>query len=398
MLKNLEEKMKQEYKKYMVLAGWLFVLYLCIRYWDRFINIVFLGIQAASPLILGAVIAYMLNIIMSFFERHYLKKCKFSVVISQKRIICMLLSFVSLAGIIFLIFQLVLPELVNCIRELLKKGPAVIEEIYLSLKDNTNLAGYMEILDQNIVLDQVMLEEKIEQAIGMLLNGVGGMMNSVFLAVTSLVSWVVTLLVGMIFSIYLLLGKEQIGKQIKLLICTYLPKYDKKIFYVADTINHSFHNFIVGQCTEAVILGSLCIVGMWICRFPYAVMIGVLVGFTALIPIAGAYIGAGVGAFMIFTVSPVKAVFFLVFIVVLQQLEGNLIYPRVVGSSIGLPGIWVLAAITIGGGILGIGGMLVAVPLTAAVYQLLREDVYNRKKMTAAVSKEIKKKTELKKV
>lgn len=134
--------------------------------------------------------------------------------------------------------------------------------------------------------------------------------------------------------------------------------------------------------------------GMWLCRFPYAVMIGVLVGFTALIPIAGAYIGAGVGAFMIFTVSPVKAVFFLVFIVVLQQLEGNLIYPRVVGSSIGLPGIWVLAAITIGGGILGIGGMLVAVPLTAAVYQLLREDVYSRKKVTAAASKEIEKKAE----
>lgn len=388
--------MKQEYKKYMVLAGWLFVLYLCIRYWDYFMNVVFLGIQAASPLILGAVIAYMLNIIMNFFERHYLKQCKFQVLISQKRMICMLLSFVSLAGIIFLIFNLVLPELVNCFRELLKKGPAVIEGIYTSLRDNSNLAEYMEILDQNVTLDQKMLEEKIEQAIRVLLNGVGGVMNSVLLAVTSLVSWIVTLLVGIIFSIYLLIGKEKIGQQIKLLICTYLPKYYTRIFYVVDTMNSSFHNFIVGQCTEAVILGSLCIVGMWLCRFPYAVMIGVLVGFTALIPIAGAYIGAGVGAFMIFTVSPVKAVFFLVFIVVLQQLEGNLIYPRVVGNSIGLPGIWVLAAITIGGGILGIGGMLVAVPLTAAFYQLLREDVYARRKIEAVAdsSKRIKKKPE----
>ena len=123
--------MKQEYKKYMGLAGWLFVLYLCIRYWDYFINLVFIGIQAASPLILGAIIAYMLNIIMNFFERHYLKQCRFQVVISQKRMICMLLSFISLAGIIFLIFHLVLPELVNCFKELLKKGPAVIEEIYI---------------------------------------------------------------------------------------------------------------------------------------------------------------------------------------------------------------------------------------------------------------------------
>jgi len=147
-------------------------------------------------------------------------------------------------------------------------------------------------------------------------------------------------------------------------------------------MNKSFHNFIVGQCTEAVILGSLCMVGMWVLRFPYAVMIGVLIGFTALIPIAGAYIGAGVGAFMIFTVSPFKAVLFLVFIVVLQQLEGNLIYPRVVGNSIGLPGIWVLAAITIGGGILGIGGMLLAVPLTATIYKLLREDIYARRRAT----------------
>lgn len=371
--------MKQEYKKYAVLAGCLFVLYLCIRYWDYFIRVVLLGFQAASPLILGAVIAYMLNIIMNFYEQYYIKQCKFQIIMKQKRMICMILSFLSLVGIIFLIFNLVLPELINCVKELLQKGPAVIESIYAALKNNEDLAGYMELLDRNVTLDQKMLEERMEQALGVLLNGVGGVVNSVYLAITSLISGIVTLMVGLIFSIYLLIGKERLGQQVKLLICTYLPKSHARIFYIANTMNDSFHNFIVGQCTEAVILGSLCIVGMWICRFPYAVMIGVLVGFTALIPIAGAYIGAGVGAFMIFTVSPIKAVFFLIFIVVLQQLEGNLIYPRVVGNSIGLPGIWVLAAITIGGGILGIGGMLLAVPLTAAIYKLLREDVYAKK-------------------
>ena len=145
-----------------------------------------------------------------------------------------------------------------------------------------------------------------------------------------------------------------------------------------NTLNDSFHRFIVGQCTEAVILGGLCMIGMWIFRFPYAVMVGVLIGFSALIPFAGAYIGAGVGAFMILTESPLQALLFLVFIVVLQQLEGNLVYPKVVGSSIGLPGIWVLAAITIGGGLMGVLGMLLAVPLLATVYKLIQADVRKR--------------------
>ena len=143
-------------------------------------------------------------------------------------------------------------------------------------------------------------------------------------------------------------------------------------------LNNSFHNYIVGQCTEAVILGILCTIGMLILRLPYASMIGALIAFTALIPVAGAYIGAGVGAFMILTVSPVKALVFLIFLVVLQQLEGNIIYPKVVGSSIGLPGIWVLAAVTVGGGILGIGGMLLGVPVTAALYQIIKDDIKER--------------------
>jgi len=138
-------------------------------------------------------------------------------------------------------------------------------------------------------------------------------------------------------------------------------------------LNETFHKFIVGQCTEAVILGVLCTLGMLIFRLPYATMIGALVAFTSLIPIAGAYIGAGVGAFMIMTVSPMSALGFLIFLVILQQIEGNIIYPKVVGTSIGLPGLWVLASITVGGGLAGITGMLLGVPLTAALYRVLRE-------------------------
>ena len=147
-------------------------------------------------------------------------------------------------------------------------------------------------------------------------------------------------------------------------------------------MNDSFHKYLVGQCTEALILGGLCTIGMWILKMPYATMTGAVIAFTALIPVAGGYIGAAVGAFMILTVSPIQAVFFLIYIVVLQQLEGNLIYPRVVGSSMGLPGIWVLAAVTVGGGVMGIAGMLIGVPLAATVYRLLQQAV-NKKPVTA---------------
>ena len=211
----------------------------------------------------------------------------------------------------------------------------------------------------------------------MLTQGVGGAVNVIVSAVSSVISGVVTFFMALIFSIYLLLGKEKLGGQLNKLMEKYLKKpVERRVRYVVGIVNDCFHRYIVGQCTEAVILGVLCMLGMLLIRLPYATMIGALVGFTALIPVAGAYIGAFVGAFMIVTVSPVKALIFLVFIVVLQQLEGNLIYPRVVGSSLGLPAIWVLAAVTVGGGVLGIPGMLLGVPLTAAAYRLIRNDVY----------------------
>ncbi len=164
-------------------------------------------------------------------------------------------------------------------------------------------------------------------------------------------------------------------------------RFQNGLTLVLKTAHNTFTKFIVGQCTEAVILGSLCTVGMFILRFPYASMIGTLVGATALLPVVGAYLGAGVGAFMILTVNPLRAVGFLVFIIILQQIEGNLIYPRVVGSSVGLPGIWVLAAVTMGGGIGGIAGMLLAVPVTATLYKLLGKDVKRRKEKVRADSK-----------
>lgn len=290
----------------------------------------------------------------------------------------MLLAFVSLLGIIALIIGIVVPELINCGKHLFAQVPVVVEDTLGMLEKDENLAEYALTLETYLPKDWSAWQDKLMSGAKAVLSGFGGVMSSVVSVVSSVFSGMVTFLVALIFSIYLLLDKEKIMAQAKRVISTYLPGANTKIFYVLGTLNDSFHRFIVGQCTEAVVLGVLCMVGMAILGFPYAIMIGVLIGFTALIPVAGAYIGAGAGAFMILTESPLKALLFLLFIVVLQQVEGNLIYPKVVGNSIGLPGIWVLAAITIGGGLMGIFGMLLAVPVVATIYRLLREDMNKR--------------------
>ena len=288
----------------------------------------------------------------------------------------MLLAFVVLIGIIALVVWLVLPEFISCIQLILQMVPGAFDSAIEWVEG-------LHILPEDIInfLDSMDWKSKIEQIAGIIIDGLGGVMDVAFRTLTTLFSGLATALIAVIFAIYLLSGKNLLMHRSKRLMKHYMkPAIYEKTMYFLRVLNDSFHKFIVGQCLEAVILGVLCTVGMLIFKFPYATMIGALIAFTALIPVAGAYIGAGVGAFMILTVSPVKALLFIVFIVVLQQLEGNIIYPRVVGSSIGLPGIWVLAAVTIGGGILGVGGMLVGVPLASAVYRIVGEDMRNNPK------------------
>lgn len=370
--------MKTDIKKHASLLMGIFILYLVIRYWDSAVNVLVLALGAASPLITGAVIAYILNILMSFFERHYFVKTKIKWVKDSRRVVCMLLAFLSLTGIVALIVCIVVPELINCGKHLFAEVPKAVMNLLSYLEQNEMIEQYVVMLEEYLSENFTGMEDKVMSGAKSVLSGVGGVMSSLVSVVGSAFSSVVTFLVAVIFSVYILLGKEKLGAQAKKLISTYFKKRADKIFYVIGTLDDSFHHFIVGQCTEAVILGLLCMLGMWIFRFPYAMMIGVLIGFTALIPIAGAYIGAGVGAFMMLTQSPLTALLFIIFIVVLQQLEGNLVYPRVVGSSIGLPGIWVLAAITVGGGLMGVIGMLLAVPLAATAYKLLQADIRKR--------------------
>ena len=371
--------MKIEWKSCFRLGATVFLTFLAIHYWSSLTGLIGVLFSAASALILGCVIAYVLNILMSFYEKHYFLKNRSKAVEKSKRVVCMLAAMLTLVAVVVLIIGLVLPELAACIRLLIAEIPEAIDSAVAWLEETGLLATVMT-EDAVASLMSINWQEKMTELISVLAAGVGGVAQVAVGAVSATVSVVAQFVIGLIFAIYLLVGKETLGGQMNRLMEHYLkPAWNEKIRYVVGIFDNSFHKFIVGQCIEAVVLGVLCIIGMTILRLPYAMMIGTLIGFTALIPVAGAYIGAGVGAFMILTVSPVQALIFLVFVVVLQQLEGNLIYPKVVGSSIGLPGVWVLAAVTIGGGIMGIPGMLLGVPTVASVYQLVRNDLNKEK-------------------
>lgn len=376
-------EVKQDFKRMLGFAGALVVVFLVIRYWEKLEGLISVGVGAATPLLIGCVMAYVINILMGFFEKWYDKLFKVEVARKIKRVVCLILAFLSLAGIITLIINLVLPELINCIASFIRLIPGALQTVVDIVGEEQILQMFPQLQEG---FDFSTISTQVEQLIKTVLGGVGGAVDSIMNVVTSAVSVVVNVVIGLIFSLYVLLDKESLGRRCKTLISTYFSKASDKIFYVTKVLDDSFHSFIVGQCLEAVVLGTLCVIGMLIFQFPYAVMIGVFIGFTALIPVAGAYIGAAVGAIMILTISPLKAVQFLIFIIVLQQLEGNLIYPKVVGKSIGLPGIWVLTAVTVGGGVLGIGGMLLAVPLFAAGYRLIREDVIRREVISGSKS------------
>lgn len=358
-------------KTLMRLGGAVFALYLCIHYWPAAAGILAAAAAASWPLLLGCGIAYLLNILMAFYERRYFPRSGRRFWTASRRPVCLLAAVLTLLAVAALVVYLVLPQLFSCVQLILAELPDAIEHL-------VERADQWGILPENIVqtLMSIDWESRIGQILELLTTGIGSVMDTVFKALSSVFSGVVTALLSVIFAIYLLAGKDTLRRQCRQLLRRYLrPGPRRKLLYVVGVLDDCFHRFIVGQCIEAVILGLLCTAGMFLLGFPYAAMVGALMAFTALIPVAGAYIGAGVGAFMILTVSPMKALLFLVFIAILQQVEGNLIYPRVVGSSLGLPGIWVLAAVTVGGGMLGIVGMLLGVPLAAALYRLLRDDL-----------------------
>lgn len=351
------------------------VVILALMKFDLLCNAAAFLIGIIKPFILGGMIAFVINIPMRFFETKLFQRF-FS---KGKRGFSLVLAFLSVILVINLVAVTVIPQLVATIRELTNKIPVfwdnIIRQLEVIFAENPAL---MESLNQMEALE-IDWKNMFGTIWGFLQNGMGNMLTSTFSVASSIISSTVSFFIALVFSIYVLAQKEKLGNQFKRTLKAYVsPVIYEGTLKVCSLLNQNFSNFITGQCTEAVILGLLFIVSMTLFRFDYAVMIGVLIAFTALIPIVGAFIGCFIGAFLMLVDDPVKAFWFVVLFIVLQQIEGNLIYPHVVGNSVGLPSIWVLAAVTIGGSLMGILGMLIFIPLLSTAYMLLREDVNKR--------------------
>lgn len=362
---------KIDFKSCLKIGITVFLLYLGIHYWSVAAGLIKTVIGAVMPLIIGAVLAYPLNIITSFYERHCFPKSQKAFIVKSRRGMSITLALLTLAAILALVVALVVPQLVSCIKLLVAEVPTFINTVVEKL-------GEYDFVPEDILatLSEIDWKTKITENIKTITSGVGSVMGVVVGAVSSVVSGVATAVIALIVALSLLSGKEKLGSQLKRALTHYIPaRYMKKLTYIASVADDSFHKFLVAQCTEAVILGGLCTVGMLILRLPYAAMIGAVTAVSAFIPVVGAFIGGGIGAFLILMESPSKALIFLVFIILLQQIEGDLIYPKVVGSSMGLPSLWVLAAVTVGGGVFGIMGMLLGVPLASTVYKIIRDDI-----------------------
>ena len=334
------------------------------------------AVNMAAPFILGAAIAFVLNVPMRRIESslsHVLKKGS-----RLLRPVSMALSILLVAGVLFLVMFVVAPQLVRTLLGLQSSIPVFFGEVRQWLEqlfaENPQILINMEHI-------QIDWQQLFNDSLKFLKNGAGSMLDTTFSAAISIVNGMSTFLIGFIFSIYILLQKENLIRQIKKLLAAFLPERTVEgIVRIAALTSRTFSNFFTGQCMEAVILGSMFFIVLVVLRLPYALLIGVLIAFTALIPVFGAFIGWAVGAFLMLIISPMDALLFSVVFFTLQQIEGNMIYPHVVGNSVGLPSIWVLVAVTLGGSMMGVVGMLIFIPLCSVLYTLLRDTVNERLK------------------
>ena len=329
------------------------------------------------PFLLGGAIAFVLSVPMNRIQKRLFANTKeryrkFAAPVS------LILTLIFVLALLSLVTSVVAPELGQTIATLGKtlpeKIPVLMKQAEQLVSNHPELVDYMDKAQA-----QLNWEEILNQLVSFFRVGANSMLSSTISVATGIVSGVGTFFIGFVFACYILLQQEFLKRQMKKLIFAYLKeKHANRFLQICALTYRTFSNFLTGQCLEAVILGMMFFVSMTILRFPFAVLVGVLIAFTALIPIFGAFVGCAVGAFLLLTVNPSQAAAFIVLFIVLQQIEGNLIYPKVVGGSIGLPAIWVLVAVTLGGSLFGIVGMLVFIPIVSVVYTLLKEDVNKR--------------------
>ncbi|MBQ8298688.1 MAG: AI-2E family transporter [Clostridia bacterium] len=336
-------------------------------------------IEIISPFILGGFLAFIINIPMAAIEKRLLKTRKnkktgkeFQLNKKLARALSLILSLIFIAFILFGIVTLVVPELINVIKLLIEKVPYYAEKVQLYLQNSDETGKFIEEVLANIEINPDTIKND-------LLKVVSGVLSSSVSFVGATFGVIIDSIISIVFAAYILVSKEKLLNQFDRLFKAYLsPKWYKRITKISNLTKNTFSTFFSVQCIEATILGLLCVLGMLILKIPYAVTVGVFVGVTALIPVVGAFIGIIIGAILIVSVEPIKVITFIIFVLILQQVETNLIYPKVVGDMIGLPGIWVLVAVSVGGSLFGLVGMLLGVPVTSVIYTLLRENVNER--------------------
>ena len=359
------------------------------------IQMVFKGVfsffNILKPFIIGGAIAFVLNIPMKFYERKLFGKVKSKKLQSMARPLSLLLSIVSVGAVVAFVVLTVIPQLGETITQLAVQVPEFFNDVYMKLEKylESNPELFNQIKGLNL---EKMNWQSILGTIGnYLTSGVGSLISSSVNVATSIIGVLINSLIAFIFSIYVLLEKDKLGNQSKRILKAYSKeKIYNKTLNVLSLLCKNFTAFISGQCLEAVILGTMFFVAMIIFRMPYALLVGVLIAFTALIPIVGAFIGCFVGAFLILVDTPQKAIWFLILFFVLQQIEGQLIYPKVVGSSVGLPSIWVLVAVSVGASLFGVPGILLFIPICSTIYVLLRDDVNRRTVEVSGKREELK--------
>lgn len=355
----------------MLIITYTVLLVLALIKFDVILDLVGLVLSSCKPLFLGFAIAFVLNRPCAFFCRHYERNLgdKYR---KLGRPLAVLTSYVVLIAIVVALFSFVLPQVVDSIQLF----AASVSGYMANLQTLINkVAGYLDLS----ALDLSSLSSYLRSFLEKVLSSVSVAASQVMVVTGSIISMFVTLVLAVVFSIYMLAGRERLLDQGRRLLRAYVPA--KHVSWVSGVIRLTaevFTNFVSGQLIEACILGGLCTLGTLFIQPDYAALIGVIIGVSALIPVAGAYIGAILSAFLLVMVSPVRALIFLVFLSILQQIEGNVIYPRVVGTSIGLPGIWVLTAVTVGGSLFGLLGVLLSVPVASVLYALLKQDVARR--------------------
>ncbi len=368
---------KKSFRHLVLIIAFAVILFWGVTNFQSLLSVVKWLYAIVSPFLIGLCIAFIVNTLLVPLENLWNKIFKKAAdKVKLRRGICLALSFILVFTIIFAVVFMIAPQFVETVSSFINMVPGYIENLELQLDALTKwLDNY------GIVLPEIELNgNETKSLLTSLVNNYGdSVLNTTVNVTTSIFGGVVTAVLAIAFSVYVLAQKNTLSRQFRRLLYAVMPRRRAdKICGVLNLTNQTFYKFVTGQCIEAVIIGVLCFIGMLIFGFPYAGIISVLVGFTALIPVFGAFFGTAVGAFLILLVNPLKALLFVVFFIVLQQLEGNLIYPKVVGKSVGLPGIWVLFAVTVGGNAFGIVGMLFAVPLCSVIYCLLKEYVAKR--------------------